>query len=240
MLPRQPILVITSPPYDAPLDLSALMAQASAAPFEGVWIPVGYAKVASVEVEGTFSGLSVQLIGSNSIEPPDNKSTVTIGGSVTADDVVTLTFTNPLLPAGSTTAHYTVLSGDTTTLIAAGVAAAINANPLLAALGIRGAGALAVVTVAYPSTSPNEAPEGSSPTAPSSQNSTLITGAVSGAATETVTVANASVGQNVGAALIAKGLTQLAITPRWLKAQIGTLNGGSATDPVTVSYHGAA
>lgn len=60
----------------------------------------------------------------------------TIGGTVTVGDVLTLTAHDTLLSGGQESVSYTVKTGDTTTTIAAGLAAAVNADANLSAVGI--------------------------------------------------------------------------------------------------------
>ena len=63
-------------------------------------------------------------------------TTVAVGGKVTSGDVLTLTTTYAPLSGGSQAVHYTVVSTDTLTTIAAGLAAAVNANTGLTAVGV--------------------------------------------------------------------------------------------------------
>ena len=62
--------------------------------------------------------------------------TIRIGGTKSTGDVLTVTITDAALSGGTTTASYTVLSGDTISSIAAGLATAINTNTNLQALGV--------------------------------------------------------------------------------------------------------
>jgi phage tail sheath gpL-like len=168
----------------------------------------------------------VQLLGSNASQEPANLYTVTVGGTVTSTDVLTLTFANPNIVNGTEAVAYTAQGGDTTTTIAAALAAAINADTILNGLGITATSAVAVVTVTYPNgVQPGQ--EGGSPTEPATQNVTVITGSLSGGATETLAVANASVGTNIGIALTALGITPFSILPppRWIKAVVNTFTG---------------
>jgi hypothetical protein len=72
---------------------------------------------------------------------------VTVGGSVTADDVLTLRFTNSSFSGGHEDVAYTVLMADTTTTIATALAAGINADSVLEAAGISATSAAAVINV---------------------------------------------------------------------------------------------
>jgi hypothetical protein len=235
-----PMSIVEGAPFYGPWGITATLAQGSTAPFEGVWVPVTAVKFASVEVQGTFGGLSIQLIGSNATSDPPNVYTLTVGGTITANDPITLTFTNPNLQGESTeVVSYTVQASDGTSSIAAALAAAIRLDAQLQKLGITAAAVGAVVTVTYPSTPPNWSNDGSSQTNQPPQNLTIITPAVGGSATETVAVANASVGGTLGSAITATGLTTPSQLTRFIKAQVNTLSGGSAANPVTANYHGA-
>lgn len=96
----------------------------------------------------------------------------TIGGTVTVGDALTLTAHDTLLSGGQESVNYTVKTGDTTATIAAGLAAAVNADANLAAIGI-----VAYVngTVASLSTATG--------------NNTTFTKSTNTGATETVTLA---------------------------------------------------
>ncbi|HEY9714299.1 MAG TPA: RHS repeat-associated core domain-containing protein, partial [Chroococcales cyanobacterium] len=59
-----------------------------------------------------------------------------LSGDVTAGDTITVTASNPLLPSGTASATYTVISGDQLVDVAAGLAAAINGNSDLTTLGL--------------------------------------------------------------------------------------------------------
>lgn len=74
----------------------------------------------------------------------------TIGGTITAGNTPSLTFTSSALTGSPINIPYTVQAGDSTTLIAAGLAANINANANLAAAGISATSALAVITLTLP------------------------------------------------------------------------------------------
>lgn len=229
-----PVLQSTPAPNVGPASYDAQLAAVTSVG-EGVWILSAFAKAASVEVGGTFSALSIQLLGSNSPSEPINQYTMTVGGTVTTSDVLTLTFANPNLPAGTKAVAYTTIGGDTTTTIATALTAAINADTSLQRLGLLATSVGAVVTITYPNGYVG-GQEGGSPSDPASQNTTIVTASKNGGASETLTVANASVGQNVGAAITAVGFTQLAILPKWIKAVVNTFTGTN----VLANFHGAA
>jgi YD repeat-containing protein len=72
----------------------------------------------------------------------------TIGGTVTAGDVTSLTVYSAGLTGGSKTVSYTAAGGNTLTSIATGLRNAINADTSLAAIGVTATSSAAVVTIA--------------------------------------------------------------------------------------------
>ena len=76
--------------------------------------------------------------------------TVTVGGSATATDTVSLKITDPVIETGSQIVTYVVKAGDTLSLVAAGLAAAITQSPNLEAAGFSATSNAAVVTVKTP------------------------------------------------------------------------------------------
>ncbi len=71
----------------------------------------------------------------------------TMGGTVTVGNVMTITVTDSGLPGGTQNVTYTVVGGDTLTTIAAGIAAAVNANSNLSAAGITAKSAATVFSL---------------------------------------------------------------------------------------------
>lgn len=78
---------------------------------------------------------------------------VSIGGTKTTGDVLTITAHDPALSGGSSSASYTVLVGDSLSTIASGLASAVNANSNLSTLGVTATASAQVIRVA--STSAN-------------------------------------------------------------------------------------
>ena len=74
-------------------------------------------------------------------------NTVTVGGAITAGDVVTITTTCKALSGGQTSDSYTVVSEDSLSSIATGLAAALNADSNLAAIGVSAASSGEVLTI---------------------------------------------------------------------------------------------
>ncbi|MDR3615618.1 MAG: RHS repeat-associated core domain-containing protein, partial [Candidatus Obscuribacterales bacterium] len=64
---------------------------------------------------------------------------ISVGGKITAGDVITLTTTYSPLSGGVQAVHYTVLSTDTLTTVVSGLAAAVNANSSLTGVGLSAA-----------------------------------------------------------------------------------------------------
>lgn len=85
-----------------------------------------------IQSQFTYDGSTEKLL---SVIANTNWS-ATIGGTVTVGNVVTLTATDSGLPGGVQSVNYTVIGGDTLTSIATGLAAAVNANSNLSAIGI--------------------------------------------------------------------------------------------------------
>ncbi|MBP9092306.1 hypothetical protein KBI23_14855 [bacterium] len=98
-------------------------------------------------------------------------SKATVGGTVTAGNVLTITVFDSGLAGGQKAINYTVLAGATLTTIATGIKNAINADSALAAIGVTATSAAAVVTLLS-----------------TSVNVTSYTSSVSGGATETLTL----------------------------------------------------
>lgn len=103
---------------------------------KGIWVPFSPFRNGTFEVTdgGAMSG-TIVLKGSNAPVQPPNGWTVTVAGTPAAGDVLTLTITCPLLFNGNATASYTVQAGDSTTTIATGLAAAMNAAATVAPTG---------------------------------------------------------------------------------------------------------
>jgi RHS repeat-associated protein len=78
----------------------------------------------------------------------NGNTTATIGGTVTAGDVTSLTVYSAGLAGGSKTVSYTAAGGNTLTSIATGLRNAINADTNLAAIGVTATSSAAVVTIA--------------------------------------------------------------------------------------------
>jgi len=83
--------------------------------------------------------------------PVTATETATIGGSTTVANTATVQLTSAAIPTtGQESITYTYGAAETTTTVATGLAALINANPRLAAAGITAIAATNVVTISYP------------------------------------------------------------------------------------------
>lgn len=103
----------------------------------------------------------------------DATAEATIGGTITAGNTVTLTVTHGLLPGGSLSVTYTVLSTDTVDTIAEALAGLINDSAAAQGANLRADSAAAVVTLRW------NGPVG---------NFAVLSESTSGGATETVTL----------------------------------------------------
>lgn len=104
--------------------------------------PQGLTVQAVRVTDGTDAAASLVLT-----DNAGNVQTVTVGGSKTTGDTLALTFTAAGISGSPVSVPYTVLSGDTLTLIATAFKNAINANTALAAAGIGATSSGMVITV---------------------------------------------------------------------------------------------
>ncbi len=95
-------------------------------------------------VASTSAGATATISAGNNT---NGNTTLTIGGTATAGNTISLSAYNPVLASGPSIATYTVQGGDTTTSIATGLKNAINANTTMQALGISSTSSAAVITV---------------------------------------------------------------------------------------------
>lgn len=222
------LLTFDSPAFGGPFGINApLFTDIAAVPYEGLWTPLIGAKSASLEINGSMSTLSVQLYGSN-VQSPLNGYIVTVAGSIQADDVCAITFNSPNLPnATAITKSYTVLGGDSVTIIAAALVALIKADVNLASLGLLVSSVAGVITVTFPSVFTGA---GSSSPSQIKGNTLLVTTLVTGnTPTETMAVTLPSTGIALGSAITTLSLAALTIIPRYIKARVSTLTGTNAT-----------
>lgn len=217
-----------------------LVQNVTTAPTEGPWLPCRLFKQMGFTAEGTLTGLTATIWFSNALNCPLNGYTVTIGGTITSGDVVSLTVASSV--AGNVTVSHTVASGDTVGTIAAALATALNANAALTAAGYQAAQTGALIALTYPSLRPGAAWFGAGllsgePSTAPPVNYTLVTGAVSGAGTETVTTGIVSTtGANVLSLSSSSNHAVLATPARWVKGKVTALTSG----PIEIDLAGVA
>lgn len=226
-------------PQSGPFALGCtFLANATATPMEGLWLPTGWAKTGSISIEGQMSTLSVQLWGSNLLPQPLNQYVVTITGSTVVGDTVSITFTNPNL-AGTGTRQVTsaALPGSATvTQVAAALALAINTDTVMTALGFQASNVAGVLTIQYTSYPQNQNIPDVSGYNPLS-NQTTITFSKTGTGSQVGTIAFGGNGNTVGSAITSLSLTTISNLPRWMTARLTTLTGGGAS--ISASFSGS-
>jgi hypothetical protein len=77
-------------------------------------------------------------------------TTLTVGGIITAQDVLSLTMSSGAGAGSPVTLTYTVQAGDTLSTVAAALAAQINSNPTLAATGVSASASGTIISLAVP------------------------------------------------------------------------------------------
>jgi len=103
---------------------------------------------------GQVTGLMPAISATTTLDKANRTAVVTVGGTVTAGNIGTITVNDAALSGGTKANSYTVVGGDTLTTIATNLAAAINGDTSLSAIGVT---ALAVgTTVLMSSTSANQ------------------------------------------------------------------------------------
>jgi hypothetical protein len=124
--------------FDLATDMYLALGQASSQATLSAWgvrVSDGTDTAASVAVPGAASAIS---------------SIATIAGSLTVGDQLQMIATSTALAGSPITVFYTTKTADTPTLMAAGLAAAINNNPTLNAAGVFAVPAAAIVTTYWP------------------------------------------------------------------------------------------
>lgn len=239
-MPSRPITDYASAPFNGPFSMSAIMLDAAgSAPFEGVWVPVSFAKAGTFELllGGTGPAATVQLWATNQPNPT-NTYTLTIGGSETDADTLTLTFKPSALPAVAIA--ITTAGGESTSAIATAFAAGINANTVLQSLGVAAVALAAVVTITFPSIAPNQAISGpTQPGTPPAMNTIGLAATKSGGASETLTVTVGTDGTEIST--LQPGLSAPPNVPfpvAFMKARMTAISGTNPT--ATLNFNGAA
>lgn len=125
--------------YDMATDLALCFGQSSnQSSLEGYGVRV---------TDGTDTAATDILAG-----VANKTETATITGSVAAGDVLNVVITDTVVTGSPFTITYTCVAGDTVAIIAAALAASINANATLASVFITATSALGVLTINYPTT----------------------------------------------------------------------------------------
>ncbi len=161
----------------------------------------------SLAISASFVGAATETLTSSTNS--DQNLNLVIGGTATAGDVVSVIVNNANLVGGEETASYTVASGNTLTNVASGLASAINADTKLQAIGVGASSASTTVTVT---------------------TDTSYTKAVSGSATETITLGTNNRG-NITTTISGAPTTGDVLT---ITAHNQSLSGGSAAASYTV------
>lgn len=149
--------------------------------------PVGNFMTLSSSVTG--SATETVVLGQGSTPITNASNDITLGGTETDGDIVSLTFTNAGVAGFPVTVTHTAAASESINSIATAMRAAVNANTTLIAAGLVATGGTNHVTIGQPGTI---------------ANSTVITGSVSGAATETITF-NPLLGAMTGGAGVVGG-----------------------------------
>jgi RHS repeat-associated protein len=145
-----------------------------------------------------FTGLVPAATTTTIIDKANRTAAVTIGGTVTVGNTLTITVNDAALAGGTRSDTYTVVGGDTLTTIATTLAAAINADSNLSAIGVTASSNGPVILISS-----------------TSVNQTTYSSSTSVGATETISIAflkiykgtstNWNSGANISAALVANG-----------------------------------
>jgi hypothetical protein len=208
-------------------------------PAQGPWLPCSLFKQASADVEGMYSNVTAGVLLADTLGPPLNGYKVTVGGTITVGDVVSITVTSSV--AGVQTVGYTVQSGNTLNQIAAALATALAANAALAGAGFLISEGSGIVILQFPSLAPGQTWDGAGlvsglPESSPPINYTTIATAVSGSGTETATVGLVSNGSSI---LTLNGTTPHAVLPglpaRWVQGNVTALIGSGATVNVNLA-----
>jgi RHS repeat-associated protein len=96
-------------------------------------------------VVGSITGLASETATVNYAN--DQNYNLTIGGTITAGDIISLTVDNPSLAGGQTTVSYTTISTDTPTSVATGLTHAVNVSTALNTLGVGATSSAAILSL---------------------------------------------------------------------------------------------
>jgi RHS repeat-associated protein len=96
-------------------------------------------------VVGSITGLASETATVNYAN--DQNYNLTIGGTITAGDIISLTVENPILAGGQTTVSYTTISTDTPTSVATGLTHAVNVSTAFNTLGVGATSSAAILSL---------------------------------------------------------------------------------------------
>jgi RHS repeat-associated protein len=96
-------------------------------------------------VVGSITGLASETATVNYAN--DQNYNLTIGGTITAGDIISLTVDNPSLAGGQTTVSYTTISTDTPTSVATALTHAVNVSTALNTLGVGATSSAAILSL---------------------------------------------------------------------------------------------
>jgi RHS repeat-associated protein len=99
----------------------------------------------SMSVVGSITGLASETATVNYAN--DQNYNLTIGGTITAGDIISLTVDNPSLAGGQTTVSYTTISTDTPTSVATALTHAVNVSTALNTLGVGATSSAAILSL---------------------------------------------------------------------------------------------
>ena len=152
-----------------------------------------------------MTGLKPGLSTTTVIEKANRTAAITIGGTVTVGNVLTITVNDAALSGGTKSNNYTVIGGDTLTSIATALTTALNGDSSLSDIGVTATSSGTVILVSS-----------------TSVNQTSYASSTSGGATETITIAfskiykgtsaNWTAGTNISANLVANGYSATDMT----------------------------
>lgn len=157
-----------------------------------------------------FTGLTPGVSTTTVIGKANRTASVTIGGTATVGNTLTLTVNDAALSGGTKSKNYTVVGGDTLTSIAASLTALVNADTALGAIKVTATSDGPLILVSSDSI-----------------NQTSYASSTSGGATATITIAflkiykgtnsNWNTGANISANLVANGFdsTEMANIYSW-------------------------
>lgn len=195
----------------------------------GWWVPWAPFRNGSWEVTGITSA-TAKLWTSNAASMPGNGYTVTVGGSATLNDHVSITIHSPQLLNGYCIGTYVVQGGDSVNVIAAGLEAALTAALLVQQQQLANSEATAIAASEIV-VSVNSAVITIITNNPSVRYFTVTTN-VTGAASETLTKAqyDSGLGFNpTGGSVTSNANVPFSVPATWIKSSCSAFSSGAVT-----------